>query len=143
MLFRSAITPPLLFLQSLVLAPAPQIASGSESWPFSDLLYSLHLSQPGERYDGRTGSSPPPVGGRQKYRPHVDRNRIPDSREFSSKNIPGHRLCDCPSRGIDKTRLHGLPLCRKPLAFQRVKVANAELFNAILAIRQFRFCFSF
>src|SRR3984885_15941554 len=89
-------TPPLLFLQSLVLAPAPQIASGSESWPFSDLLYSLHLSQPGERYDGRTGSSPPPVGGRQKYRPHVDRNRIPDSREFSSKKIPGHRLLRLP-----------------------------------------------
>ena len=52
-------------------------------------------------------------------------------------------FCDCPSRGIDKTRLHGLPLCRKTLAFQRVKVANVELFNAILAIRQFRFCFSF
>ena len=52
-------------------------------------------------------------------------------------------FCDCPFRRIDKTRLYGLPLFLKTFAFHRVKIANVELFNPLLAIRQFRFCFSF
>src|SRR6185437_8775217 len=81
----SAITPPLSFPQSLVPAPDPQTESGSESSPFSDLLYLLHFSQPGEQSHAQTGSSPRPGDGRQKCRPHVDRNRTLDSHEFSSK----------------------------------------------------------
>ena len=45
------------------------------------------------------------------------------------------RFCDCPSRGIDKTRLYRLPLFRKTFAFYRVKISNVELFNPLLAIR--------
>src|SRR6185295_9970688 len=84
-LCSSAITPPLSFPQSLVPAPDPQTESGSESSPFSDLLYLLHFSQPGEQSHAQTGSSPRPGDGRQKRRPHVDRNRTLDSHEFSSK----------------------------------------------------------
>jgi hypothetical protein len=40
-------------------------------------------------------------------------------------------FCDCPSRGIDKTRLHGLPLFRKAFAFHRIKISNVELFNSL------------
>jgi len=57
-LFSSAITPPLFFPQSLVPAPGLQIVSGSESSPFSDLLYLLHLSRPGEQSHAQSGSSP-------------------------------------------------------------------------------------
>ncbi len=37
--------------------------------------------------------------------------------------------------GIDKTRLYGLPPFRKTFAFRRIKIANVELFNPLLAIR--------
>ena len=50
----------------------------------------------------------------------------------------GHQVigfCDCPFWGVDKTRLYGLPLFRKAFMFYRIKVANIELVNPLLAIR--------
>src|ERR1700678_373283 len=91
-LFSSAITPPLSVPQSLVPAPVPRTGSDSESSPFSDLLYLPHCFQLGGRSHARTGSSPRPWDGRQKCRPHVDRNRIPDSHEFSLETTEGHLL---------------------------------------------------
>src|ERR1035437_2418282 len=98
-LLSSATTPPLFFPQSSVPAPVPQIVSVSESSQFSDLLYLFHFSQPGEQSHAQIGSSPRPGDGRQKCRPHVDRNRILDSHEFSSKKTPGHRLLRLPLSG--------------------------------------------
>src|ERR1700677_3019054 len=98
-LFSSATTPPLSVPQLLVPAPVPQTRSGNESSPFSSLLYLPHFSQLGVQYHAQTGSFPRPWDDRQKCRPHVDRNRIPDSREFSSETTPGHPLLRLPLLG--------------------------------------------
>src|ERR1700687_4963125 len=90
--FSSAITPPLSFPQSLVPAPVPQIESGSESSPFSDLPLLLRLSQPAAQSHVQTGSSAPLGDGRQKCRRRAARNRIRDSRELSLQRTPGHQL---------------------------------------------------
>src|ERR1700720_599854 len=50
----------------------------------------------------------------------------------------GHQVIgfsDRPLWGIDEPRLYGPPLFRKTFAFHRVKIANVELFNPLLAIR--------
>ena len=56
----------------------------------------------------------------------------------TSFHYRGHQVigfCDCPLRGVDKTRLHGRPLFCKTLVLHRIKIANVELFNPLLAIR--------
>src|ERR1700677_3436400 len=95
-LLSSAITPPLSVSQSSVSAPVPQTGSDSEPSPFSDLLYSPHFSHLAEQYHARSGSFPRRWDSPQKCQPHVDRNRIRDSREFSSETTTGHPLLRLP-----------------------------------------------
>ena len=55
----------------------------------------------------------------------------------TSFHYGGHQVigfCDRPLRGIDKTRLYGLPPFRKTFVFDRIEIANIELFNPLLAI---------
>src|ERR1700674_4384025 len=89
---NSAVTPPLSFQQWLVPAPVPQTESGNESSPFSGLPWLLHPCQPAAQSHAQTGSSQPLGDGRQKCRPHVDRNRITDTNGFSLKKTQGPRF---------------------------------------------------
>src|SRR6185437_1969329 len=120
-LFGSAITPPVSFPQSLVPAQVPQIESGSESSPFSDLPLLLCLSQPAAQSRARTCSSPPLGDGRQKCRLHVDRNRIRDSHEFSLRRTPGHRLLQLPLLGNQRNET-----VRTPTVSKRVRTPSDQ-----------------
>src|ERR1700687_1211983 len=118
---NSAITPPLSFQQPLVPAPVPQTESGNESSPFSDLPWLLHPCQPAAQSHAPTGSSQPLGDGRQKCRPHVDRNRIPDSHEFSLKKTPGPPLLRLPPLGKRKNET-GWP----PTVSKNVRVPSGQ-----------------
>ena len=55
----------------------------------------------------------------------------------ASFHYRGHQVigfCDRSLWGIDKTRLYSLPPFRKAFVFHRIKIANVELFNPLLAI---------
>src|SRR5580700_6638605 len=83
----------LLFsLQPSAPAPVPQTAIDSESLRFGDLRCWPRLSQPATQSDALSGSFLRLEDGRQKCRPHVDRNRRRDSRAPSLRKTPGHRL---------------------------------------------------